>query len=213
MPHRTTRFRLMEDRRQPWLVSMVMWARFLRYVPEQGIAARDLARLTGLDRKGIIAWLRRLRRWGYLQVDRDGVVRPTEGGRCAQEVWRPLTAEIEVRWEARFGKEAIESLESSLAALREQLPHCLPDYMPILQYGLFNVVRERWSAPNAEPLSLPGLLAKPFGVCARVRERIGNLLSDHGECAPVCGRTGSRARPAAARGSFERGNRDVSELP
>lgn len=161
VPHRTTRLGSKEGRRRPWLVSMVMWLRFMRHVPEQGIAASELARLTGLDRKGIVAWLTRMGKWwGYVVVDRDTVVRPTEAGSRAQQVWRPLTAEIEVRWEARFGQEEVERLKGALGALCKQLPSRLPDYMPILQYGLFSRVPERWSSPNVAPLSLPGLLAK-----------------------------------------------------
>ena len=162
MPHRTTRARISSERGSPWLVSMVMWLSFLRYVPEEGIAARDLARLTRLDRKGITALLRRLSEWGYLAVNREAVVRPTAGGLRAQQVWRPLAAEIERRWNARFGADEFERLKRALRALCGQLPQDLSDYLPILQYGLFSAVPKKGSAPQDEAPGLPALLAKPL---------------------------------------------------
>lgn len=162
-PHQTTRFRVSKKRGAPWLVSMVMWLSFLRYVPEEGIAARDLARLAGLDRKGIVALLTRLIKWwGYLVIDREKVVRPTPGGLRALQVWRPLVAEIEHRWRARFGADEIERLKGTLTALSAQLPQGLPGYMPILQYGLFSGVPKKGSAPEVETPELPSLLAKPL---------------------------------------------------
>jgi len=44
-PHRTTDFGSTPGfRGAPWLVSMVMWSRFLRFVPDDGISVRELMR-------------------------------------------------------------------------------------------------------------------------------------------------------------------------
>jgi hypothetical protein len=93
MPHRTTRHGSSEGgRSNPWLASMVMWLKFMRFIPADGISARELQLLTGLTPKSLTAWLTRLGKWwGYLTVDRAGVVRPTAGGRLAQTIWLPLT--------------------------------------------------------------------------------------------------------------------------
>ena len=51
MPHRTTRQgSAAGSRRGPWLVSMVMWLKFMRFIPEEGISARELKPLTWLPR-------------------------------------------------------------------------------------------------------------------------------------------------------------------
>jgi hypothetical protein len=60
-------------------------------------------------------------------------------------VWRPLFAEIEKRWQTRFGKKEIEQLRESLIALLNQIGFDLPDCLPILQYGLFSREPGNWS--------------------------------------------------------------------
>jgi len=141
LPHRTTR----EDDpaargNGPWLVSYVMWCNALQYVDEGGITVADLherARTTRLLLGG-------LRRWGYVKVTPPGgaaladppqaeaMVRTTEGGRRAQEVWRAVPKEMEARWRARFGDTPVDRLERSLAAIFEVLPIDPPDYLPVV---------------------------------------------------------------------------------
>src|SRR5689334_9459128 len=103
MPHRTTNYGATADGAHgPWLVSMVMWSNCMRFIGEEGIAVgklEDLAR-TKTNLNGML-------RWGYITVgpdpnDRrprphrlDSLIRATAKGRKAQEVWRPLFAEIE----------------------------------------------------------------------------------------------------------------------
>jgi len=97
-------------RRGVWLSSQAMWANFMQFIPEDGIALREvegLARLTNLEG---------LKRWRYVILEpapttdsasensSDWLVRPTRNGLRAQQVWRPLAGEIEKRWEERFGK-------------------------------------------------------------------------------------------------------------
>ncbi|MGZ6294707.1 MAG: hypothetical protein ACXWPO_07820 [Candidatus Limnocylindrales bacterium] len=141
MPHRT-KDRLVRGG-GPWLVSQAMWANFMRFVPSDGLPLRELAveaRLTNLAG---------LERWGYVMVEPDPadrrprsprgdlVVRPTAGGREAQEVWRPLGAVIEERWVQRFGRDAIDRVRRSLDAILERTDAALPAYLPVLGYGLW----------------------------------------------------------------------------
>ncbi len=60
----------------------------------------------------------------------DWIVRLTPAGQTAVEIWKPLCAEIEGRWEARFGKRKVDELRSPLRAVVDkvefELPHGLP---------------------------------------------------------------------------------------
>jgi|HubBroStandDraft_4_1064222.scaffolds.fasta_scaffold05814_3 DNA-binding MarR family transcriptional regulator len=160
MPHRTTRFETKhgsgtESRDAPWLVSLVMWSNYMRFVSEDGVRVREFQVLARLTKKDANNWLARLGRWwGYVVVapDRadtranppysDWVVRPTSAGRKAQQIWRALLGVIEERWQTRFGKDEIGGLRESLWALTEvlsgQMDVELPDYLPILGHGLFS---------------------------------------------------------------------------
>ena len=99
MPHRTARGPAAGSRRGPWLVSMAMWANFMRYIDEEGTAVRNVEGMARLIN------LAGLQRWGYVVVEpdpaggqpdparSDWVIRPTLAGRKAQAVWRPLPAD------------------------------------------------------------------------------------------------------------------------
>lgn len=64
IPHRTTNHGTTPGAaRAPWLVSMVMWTRFLQFVPRNGITIGSLQPLVGLSRKGMQLWLTRLSQW------------------------------------------------------------------------------------------------------------------------------------------------------
>lgn len=132
-PHQTSRYGP-EGRRDeaPWLVSMAMWMKIMRFVPEQGVSIAEFKRASGLDNKDLKTWLTRMGRWwGYLSVDMQSCqIRPTAGGLTAIRVWRPLTAEIEERWCVRFGAAAIQELTALLQGCDG------PDYLPILGYDL-----------------------------------------------------------------------------
>lgn len=183
-PHRTTERNSRkhaaakpEPSNAPWLVSLAMWALFLRFVPEHGIPVRELLHATGLDKQALRQWLVRLTSWwGYLTVapdlsasavmppPGDWIVRPTPGGLKAQQVWRRLFGVIEKRWRERFGGEAVDNLRDSLAAIVAELDLNLPEYLPILGYGLRADCSRFVMAPsarvNVSTLNLPALLAK-----------------------------------------------------
>jgi hypothetical protein len=106
-PLRTTNHGSTGSRSSPWLVSMVMWLMFMRFVPGDGIAVRELQELTGFSDKEMRTWLSRMGKWwGYVVEPSPSdssssrsvlnwVVRPTPGGRKALEAWQPLTSIIE----------------------------------------------------------------------------------------------------------------------
>jgi hypothetical protein len=126
-------------------MSLAMWSTCMQFVGEEGVTVADLQRLarTATNLAG-------MQRWGYIVVEPDpvesrpkrprpdAVVRPTPAGRKAQEVWRPLSGDIEQRWQERFGSNEIEQLREALWAVDSQLPVELPDCLPILGYGLFS---------------------------------------------------------------------------
>jgi hypothetical protein len=139
MPHRTTNHGATPGVHDaPWLVSMVMWSKFMRFIPDQGMSVRELQALLKTNPRELKMWLTRLGKWwGYLELEAD-FARPTTAGCRAQEIWRPLASVIERRWEVRFGGKNIDHLRESLSAVVGQLDDELPDSLPILGYGLFS---------------------------------------------------------------------------
>ena len=122
----------------PWLTSYVMWANCLQYVPADGIDAGELARLGRSTPEVHHTMVAGLHRWGYVSVqgnDRKGVVRTTANGARAQQVWTPLVAEIEHRWEDRFGAAAIDARRDALRAVERDRGADLPEFLPIARYG------------------------------------------------------------------------------
>ncbi len=174
MPHRTTSFSSAADR-GPWLGSMVLWANAMRLVPEAGITVGELARQARTDKIQLAG----LERWGYVFVtpdpadlgkksqQRNWLVRPTASGRRTQETWRPLAGVIEDRWRERFGKDKIVALRNSLSAVLSRIDLTLPEFLPILGYGLFSqILIEDVPPPNPHTeqalaqMNLSALLAK-----------------------------------------------------
>lgn len=143
----------------PWLVSMAMWRQVLRYVPPEGIAARDLYYATGFSKAALKQWVIRLSKWwGYLKVSPDLTVSLTPGGLHAREAWLPLEEAIERRWIRRFGEDQIGDLRSALAPIFERIDPSTPDFLPILGFGLFNKPPRRFK--QSAPPSLADLLAR-----------------------------------------------------
>ena len=57
VPHRTTNHGFTPGfPRAPWLVSMAMWIRFLRFVPDEGIVVSDLKDRLSISRKSLRIW-------------------------------------------------------------------------------------------------------------------------------------------------------------
>ena len=174
-PHRTTTVSRNEDRRTgPWLTSMAGW-NFMSLVGEEGVTVRQLER----QARAATLPLPGMQRWRYVLVapdpadkrpkppKRDWLIRPTAKGSRAREIWRPLTAIIEQRWQERFGADFIDSLRNFLAAIVSHFDFELPDFLPVLGYGLFATVniepKPSLAAEKPNPSSthpLPTLFAK-----------------------------------------------------
>jgi DNA-binding MarR family transcriptional regulator len=173
VPHRTTNHGSSPGfPRAPWLVSMAMWIRYMRYVPTEGISVAELQPLTGISNKGLNTWLTRLGKWwGYLEIEGQAsrgpskriapqaIIRPTIGGQRAIEVWRTLIPLVETRWRERFGSQTVETLEKALRELACQLDPALPAFFSVLEYEDQKSRAARLRLPARE-LTLPELLAK-----------------------------------------------------
>ena len=116
---------------------MEVSASALRVMSADGIAVRDLPRLTGISKEAVAVSLGQLERRGYLLVrsdpagGRSKLAWLTPEGRRAQDAYHRLLAAIEERWRARFGSASISRLRESLRALYHQ-----PDRTPLLSEGL-----------------------------------------------------------------------------
>ena len=140
-------------RDRPFRVSVVMWSNFLRFVGD-GISVGELPTAAALPTARVLSTLGGMERWRYVDVvsagtrkqapaKRDGfgsarglrsewVVRPTEVGRTAQELWPPLFGEIEKRWRARFGRASVDELERTLRDVVDALDAVSTEYLPVV---------------------------------------------------------------------------------
>jgi DNA-binding MarR family transcriptional regulator len=184
VPHRITNHDPADGpQRGPWLVSMAMWVKFMQFIPDDGIAVRDLQRRTRLTREEMRWWLTRMGKWwGYLVVEPGLTIRPTAGGRRALEVWRPLSSLTEKRWQDRFGSGEIGQLRHAALGIVSQLSDGLPDCLPILGYGLFSKGPDPEASTMAPPdmrdissLPLPALLSRVLLAFALDFERESDL--------------------------------------
>jgi hypothetical protein len=128
---------LLESKRpRVFLLSLVMWANYLRLIPPDGIAADHLEELAQhkVDLNG-------LTRWRYATVEppgdnlkaprREWIVRLTDDGVFACYLWEPLPVMIEARWRQRYGATTIGDLEHALQALIDRFDHRpTPLYLP-----------------------------------------------------------------------------------
>ena len=190
MPHRTTDHGTGALGDGPWLVSLTMYENCLRYLGDG--EPRTVAELKRLARTGTN--LDGMRRWGYMTVTApgasapatarlkkagpDAVLRATEMGQRASQVWAPLPALIEERWRERFGDAAVGSLRDGLQAAVERLDPALPDCLPILGFGLAARMLEPSPPPSGQPaagLPLNALLSRVLLTLALYFERESSL--------------------------------------
>jgi DNA-binding MarR family transcriptional regulator len=169
MPHRTSNRGGSPN--SPWLVSLVMWSNCMRFVGVEGVRVAALKSLARTETN-----LHGMQRWGYIAIEPDPadarpkpprsqwLIRPTPAGQKAQQVWRPLFATIENRWQLRFGKAQIHQLRHALCLLIGQMELALPDCLPILWYGLFSKAPDQGSQAltpeECSHLTLPSLLSR-----------------------------------------------------
>jgi hypothetical protein len=134
-------------------ISMVMWSNFMRFVGD-GIALGELPTAAGIPKSRTLSTLGGMERWRYVFVSprptgpppkskrngwgsaralrREWFVRPTPVGRKTQEIAPPLFAEMEERWEMRFGADTIDDVRKALDTVFEGLDVELPEYLPIV---------------------------------------------------------------------------------
>lgn len=185
-PHRTTDQGASGGAHTPWLVSMVMWFSFLRFVPDEGTTVKELLHLTGTDAKTLRLRLTRLAGWwGYIVIESgstskksDALIRFTPGGRKAAEIWRPLAGIIEERWQRRFGNSEIAVLHKSLCEILGRAETRLPHFLPILGYGLFSREATTLTPTTMDEFvtqPLPMLVAKVLLLFAREFESSSNV--------------------------------------
>ncbi len=137
-------------------LSLAISANVLRVLDEKGVRVRDLPLLTGVSKEALAAAMGVLqkKRAAVVESDKTGrltkVARLTPKGREAQQSYRRLVAIIEARWQARFGKDTIDTLRDSLVALaRESTARPSP-----LLSGL-EPSPDGWRASVPKPSTLP----------------------------------------------------------
>jgi DNA-binding MarR family transcriptional regulator len=159
VPHRTTNHgSTTRSQPVPWLVSMVMWSNFMRFIDEEGITVGELQHRLRMPTKNMRIWLTRLGEWwGYIVVKPNAMVLPTPGGRKAIEIWRTLEGLIEKRWRERFGQDTIYNLREALVTVVSQIEVALPDGLPNLGYGLFSKGPEDAQSALADSATITSL--------------------------------------------------------
>ena len=123
-----------------FLVSLVMWANYLRFVSGRGISVGDLAQHARQSR--IDSALNGFKRWRYVVVEppesgtkppfSEWIVRPTQYLDRCQRIWHGLGELIEGRWCDRFGRAEVETLRQRLWDFVKLHDARLPHYLPIV---------------------------------------------------------------------------------
>lgn len=131
-------------KREVFLVSLAMWANYLRFLADGEKSVAELGRLALRDDAAIRSALNGLTRWRYVTVEsppradgrkppfRDWLIRPTPVGERCLRIWEPLPAVIEERWCERFGASDIHRLKRRLARVLGQRGAPAPNYLPLV---------------------------------------------------------------------------------
>jgi len=212
-------------------LSFVLWSNLIRFVPEEGVSVRDLAKRALLEEQQIKFMLGCLERWRFATLEpgakpdnkpkkllksglavRDGwgsgrgigsdwIVKltPTRGAE-AKRIWAPLAGSIESRWLSRFGKDEIRQLRGALQSIVGRLDVELPHGFIDIRY------RKRPFPPRQNPdavdLPLPVLLSQallafaidferesmaPLALCAGTIRVLGEKPTRESEIARLTG--------------------------
>jgi hypothetical protein len=193
VPHRTTLAGEGAEAGLPWLVSLGMWALYLRHIDDDGTRVRDFVRRAGLSKEAARAALERLIRWwGYVDMlpprggtknapKGDWTLRPSAGGVPAFRVWRVLAGIVEDRWRERLGQERVGALRAALERLAREFPPAGAYYLPIVRYGLFTPAPVLRGDADDTTLPLYALLCTPLIAAAFEVERESNVSMALGE--------------------------------
>jgi len=175
--------RRMRDRGHPGALSLVVWSNLMRFLAAGSLPVRNLAAEALAPESRVRFELGCLERWGFVALQagvedhrriasrilRDGwgsgrgirsdwLVSLTAKGLEASEIWPPLFAEIEQRWQARFGPGQIASFRSALEDILHHIDLELPQALP--GYGDVPLAYPARAAGRRVPLPLPALLAQ-----------------------------------------------------
>lgn len=149
-----------------WLGSAAMYATFLRFVTDDGVAMRDLAAQSGSP-EPVHFLFHGMRRWGYVtyepdigaspgKKDGDAIVRVTQYGRAAREHWAASFDIVEERW----AKRGLDQLHYALIAAVTSIDRPLPEYFPIHNHELRFPTLAHPVSRNPESVGLLGLVAQ-----------------------------------------------------
>jgi hypothetical protein len=127
--------------RRLFRISLAMWCNGLRFIDGDGITVGDLS-----ARAHARCNIGGLERWGWITVGdtgagrRDGygtgrgvtagtVLRPTRAGAYARRLWPQTVADVEQRWQARFGTGVVGRMRAALP-FAGQMPWSPPEVHP-----------------------------------------------------------------------------------
>jgi hypothetical protein len=153
----------------PWLISLAMWADFLRHLAAGQLPVVEVYRRAGLDARTVKGYLG-LERWGYVlhrpDADdprpkvpkKDWVVTQTANGKRWHDTYPVVIAEVEQRWKEHHGQTAIDHLRDALeASIDADAP--MPQYLPVVTGDLRTHIG-RADPPEPPQIGLVGLLAR-----------------------------------------------------
>jgi DNA-binding MarR family transcriptional regulator/predicted transcriptional regulator len=160
-----------------WFTSQVMWTNFIRHIDRKGRPVREIQALACLSENAIKSRLHHLEWWSYLTFAPDPkdarakpryldqLVKLTPNGEKAAKAWAPISAEVDKRWNKRFGKAKLDPLVRALRRIASTEAMELPDFMPVVDYG--DGMRSTLAIPEETPartplakLDLSGLLSR-----------------------------------------------------
>ncbi|MDQ6775231.1 MAG: MarR family winged helix-turn-helix transcriptional regulator [Actinomycetota bacterium] len=137
-------------------LALTVGANLVRVLDERGVRVRDLPRLTGVSKEAISILAGALERGRYATVETDPtarssgkILRLTRKGLLAHEAYGRIPAEVERRWEQRFGEENVREVRESLEKLV-----CAPESPSRLFEGI-EPYADGWRASLPPPEVLP----------------------------------------------------------
>ena len=111
--------------------SLLLWADFLRVIPDEGVSVTDLPPSARISRRAVKPWLGLAKR-GWLEVEAEAprvkVVRLTEIGRRTRDRCGALIVFTEREWCAKIGEPGMKALRAALEAFVSRLDVELPHY-------------------------------------------------------------------------------------
>jgi DNA-binding MarR family transcriptional regulator len=100
-------------------------ANILRVLDKQGVRVADIPELTGVAKMATDNWLRSLEEHQYLDVGPDSgsrskIARLTPKGLRARDIYLRWADTVELRWQERFGSQALRALRASSSGVAQR---------------------------------------------------------------------------------------------